>query len=121
MIRRPPRSTRTDTLFPYTTLFRAKHGHGAPQILFDRADIGDRLAVGFVIAMAHVAAEGIGAGLDQLGAIVLVAACGAACGEKPALARALAAAMLGPLGTSHCSVRGCQYVLLSLIAVVFKK
>src|SRR3546814_16549760 len=23
MIRRPPRSTRTDTLFPYTTLFRA--------------------------------------------------------------------------------------------------
>src|SRR3546814_17230575 len=35
MIRRPPRSTRTDTLFPYTTLFRSDHGamsgmdHGA--------------------------------------------------------------------------------------------
>src|SRR3546814_15338003 len=35
MIRRPPRSTRTDTLFPYTTLFRSavparrrKAGHG---------------------------------------------------------------------------------------------
>src|SRR3546814_12042652 len=28
MIRRPPRSTRTDTLFPYTTLFRsARHAH----------------------------------------------------------------------------------------------
>src|SRR3546814_7551124 len=26
MIRRPPRSTRTDTLFPYTTLFRSRHG-----------------------------------------------------------------------------------------------
>src|SRR3546814_17823937 len=26
MIRRPPRSTRTDTLFPYTTLFRSQHG-----------------------------------------------------------------------------------------------
>src|SRR3546814_18873415 len=25
MIRRPPRSTRTDTLFPYTTLFRSEH------------------------------------------------------------------------------------------------
>src|SRR3546814_5965050 len=25
MIRRPPRSTRTDTLFPYTTLFRSRH------------------------------------------------------------------------------------------------
>src|SRR3546814_2093095 len=26
MIRRPPRSTRTDTLFPYTTLFRSRAG-----------------------------------------------------------------------------------------------
>src|SRR3546814_9271605 len=26
--RRPPRSTRTDTLFPYTTLFRSLFGHG---------------------------------------------------------------------------------------------
>src|SRR3546814_2280197 len=34
MTRRPPRSTRTDTLFPYTTLFRSRvaerHGLGAP-------------------------------------------------------------------------------------------
>src|SRR3546814_15827580 len=29
MIRRPPRSTRTDTLFPYTTLFRSKVRPGA--------------------------------------------------------------------------------------------
>src|SRR3546814_12932508 len=28
MIRRPPRSTRTDTLFPYTTLFRSGYGEG---------------------------------------------------------------------------------------------
>src|SRR3546814_6068255 len=28
MIRRPPRSTRTDTLFPYTTLFRSVSGRG---------------------------------------------------------------------------------------------
>src|SRR3546814_17483954 len=27
MIRRPPRTTRTDTLFPYTTLFRSKPGN----------------------------------------------------------------------------------------------
>src|SRR3546814_7459356 len=33
MIRRPPRSTRTDTLFPYTTLFRSKSrcGGSRPQ------------------------------------------------------------------------------------------
>src|SRR3546814_4745129 len=31
MIRRPPRSTRTDTLFPYTTLFRSHHEPGRQQ------------------------------------------------------------------------------------------
>src|SRR3546814_9742208 len=31
MFRRPPRSTRTDTLFPYTTLFRSgRYGVGEP-------------------------------------------------------------------------------------------
>src|SRR3546814_12601150 len=30
MIRRPPRSTRTDTLFPYTTLFRSPGGVETP-------------------------------------------------------------------------------------------
>src|SRR3546814_12612033 len=32
MIRRPPRSTRTDTLFPYTTLFRSRAANGAEPI-----------------------------------------------------------------------------------------
>src|SRR3546814_17515783 len=31
MIRRPPRSTRTDTLFPYTTLFRSRDHHAQGQ------------------------------------------------------------------------------------------
>src|SRR3546814_9357721 len=31
MIRRPPRSTRTDTLFPYTTLFRSWHRRRGPR------------------------------------------------------------------------------------------
>src|SRR3546814_8323992 len=35
MIRRPPRSTRTDTLFPYTTLFRS----GRSVILFNYAGV----------------------------------------------------------------------------------
>src|SRR3546814_9746631 len=30
MLRRPPRSTRTDTLFPYTTLFRSERVARAP-------------------------------------------------------------------------------------------
>src|SRR3546814_8180138 len=32
MIRRPPRSTRTDTLFPYTTLFRSGLALGGGQV-----------------------------------------------------------------------------------------
>src|SRR3546814_16841799 len=40
MIRRPPRSTRTDTLFPYTTLFRSARPRGcdrrAPTALRER-------------------------------------------------------------------------------------
>src|SRR3546814_985590 len=40
MIRRPPRSTRTDTLFPYTTLFRSQCPVGRPR---DRRRVGDRL------------------------------------------------------------------------------
>src|SRR3546814_19592754 len=43
MIRRPPRSTRTDTLFPYTTLFRAGPGRhdrrGLPADRGQRADL----------------------------------------------------------------------------------
>src|SRR3546814_18681560 len=31
MIRRPPRSTRTDTLFPYTTLFRSPEFYRTPE------------------------------------------------------------------------------------------
>src|SRR3546814_7111244 len=44
MIRRPPRSTRTDTLFPYTTLFRSDDGRGrlaAELLVEDRA--GERI------------------------------------------------------------------------------
>src|SRR3546814_1632145 len=38
MIRRPPRSTRTDTLFPYTTLFRSHDRAWAAHFLFDAKD-----------------------------------------------------------------------------------
>src|SRR3546814_1408330 len=39
MIRRPPRSTRTDTLFPYTTLFRSDR---VDRAVFGGAEHGDR-------------------------------------------------------------------------------
>src|SRR3546814_14211322 len=46
MRRRPPRATRTDTLFPYTTLFRSADDQLLTDV--DRVHVvgGDRLAVG---------------------------------------------------------------------------
>src|SRR3546814_10827854 len=40
MIRRPPRSTRTDTLFPYTTLFRSTEKILPEQVVFDAVITG---------------------------------------------------------------------------------
>src|SRR3546814_8581738 len=45
MIRRPPRSTRTDTLFPYTTLFRS-----IDQARVQRAQVGIRQAIAGQVA-----------------------------------------------------------------------
>src|SRR3546814_2938888 len=77
MIRRPPRSTRTDTLFPYTTLFRSPSlverddgsllvsGNMAADTLADRIDITlpeDRdyaSVAGFALAVfRHLPVEG---------------------------------------------------------------
>src|SRR3546814_18279994 len=58
MIRRPPRSTRTDTLFPYTTLFRSIRTRPLSEedreqlaLNHGRADIGepDRVAMGYAL------------------------------------------------------------------------
>src|SRR3546814_6586790 len=58
MIRRPPRSTRTDTLFPYTTLFRSRllgqplgrevglDGRGPPMLII--GDLGGGIVRGLV-------------------------------------------------------------------------
>src|SRR3546814_13635481 len=48
MIRRPPRSTRTDTLFPYPTLFRS--GLTVARFEFKLPDIGEGIAEAEVVA-----------------------------------------------------------------------
>src|SRR3546814_1134884 len=53
MIRRPPRSTRIDTLFPYTTLFRsvreiAEKAVQLVEALVVEADVGDHRDVGAI-------------------------------------------------------------------------
>src|SRR3546814_15944536 len=67
MIRRPPRSTRTDTLFPYTTLFRSRPGaHRAYRVRKTRP-IGRR----------HRSANDLNA-IQRVTAAILVV-CAAAC------------------------------------------
>src|SRR3546814_12924394 len=48
MIRRPPRSTRTDTLFPYTTLFRSQLLTALETIHGVGPEVVDRIAVGML-------------------------------------------------------------------------
>src|SRR3546814_2096265 len=67
MIRRPPRSTRTDTLFPYATLFRSlRHDEGgvAPvhhQVL---ARVPDAVAEGGVVPV-QLAVQNLGVGIQR--------------------------------------------------------
>src|SRR3546814_19210952 len=61
MIRRPPRSTRTDTLFPYTTLFRSTDAI-CPEVIADKAAgtlgciVGPTISIG--MAQHHLAFPG---------------------------------------------------------------
>src|SRR3546814_4741120 len=69
MIRRPPRSTRTDTLFPYTTLFRSVAGRELaraplgrnPHVLPQLAGFAQPIARGLV----QITNLGIGVGEDD--------------------------------------------------------
>src|SRR3546814_14543759 len=62
MIRRPPRSTRTDTLFPYTTLFRSQ-GSEPMKVVDDHVEVTETEAssgvkghnVRYVLAISLIA------------------------------------------------------------------
>src|SRR3546814_7267713 len=62
MIRRPPRSTRTDTLFPYTTLFRSP---GSPDQVDVNVDVKEKptgminLGVGYGSSEKAILSAGI--------------------------------------------------------------
>src|SRR3546814_19683271 len=84
MIRRPPRSTRTDTLFPYTALFRSGSG-----------DVGMR------------AAKLGEAGLDQRRRLVDA---GVPVGEDREVVIGHGRPAVSQIGRASCRERVCQYV-----------
>src|SRR3546814_15809766 len=74
MVRRPPRSTRADTLFPYTTLFRSAYKvtympNGAPSLPtcdYDAMAVIERLGLapkGYILAVGRLVPE---KGFDDL-------------------------------------------------------
>src|SRR3546814_734999 len=86
MIRRPPRSTRTDTLFPYTTLFRSSSEFGKEHVEITLASNERLVLLGVTSAqrdadeVAHpiveVCEERIGFGLEPIVADYLQQAAG---------------------------------------------
>src|SRR3546814_3457637 len=78
MIRRPPRSTRTDTRFPYTTLFRSRRRIGEETGVADGLTLArarspaiptDRFLIGAAIGSGNIALAAERGGADFLLAI----------------------------------------------------
>src|SRR3546814_4668010 len=67
MIRRPPTSTRTVTLFPYTTLFRSLAKKAVEAGLSTKPWVKTSLAPGSKVVMDYYEAAGLTPYLEQLG------------------------------------------------------
>src|SRR3546814_17916484 len=68
MIRRPPRSTRTDTLFPYTTLFRSLRAAGGQADGTD-ADVGTTEGRDRALATARASMGGVDILINSAGGV----------------------------------------------------
>src|SRR3546814_13164317 len=126
MIRRPPRSTRTDTLFPYTTLFRsialascgwvlaallptlavvgwyAAHGYLDELLFANVRSIGMRGSVDWAVTLDRFRSQAMSIGLP-LGGVLAVAAPASLRGQGPGLrARRI------KIGRGSCRGRVCQ-------------
>src|SRR3546814_13702449 len=126
MIRRPPRSTRTDTLFPYTTLFRSDAGtqrgdqgadlrgreHAVEARALDVEDFSAQRQHRLVLAVAALLGRAAGrVTLDdeQLAERrVLFLAVGELAGQAGDVECALAPGQ--EIGRASCRERVCEYV-----------
>src|SRR3546814_18211211 len=114
MIRRPPRSTRTDTLFPYTTLFRSPWfaravsiGHGrklSDQIDPDAIESSINYITGASILVSRAFLKATGPMREDYFLY---------CDEVDWCLRARAN---GQIGRASWRDRGCQYVSISVAA-----
>src|SRR3546814_20579827 len=114
MIRRPPRSTRTDTLFPYTTLFRSALGLGFYLMLYG-APAAPPIALAPTAAPPSTTKPMAVATVEPAAVAEPVAPAPVA--ETPAAETAAAPALPEPTfgilpiapGRASCRARVCQY------------
>src|SRR3546814_15762986 len=122
MIRRPPRSTRTDTLFPYTTLFRSAGGCSTgsvpPPSLTDTHCLAQLPTELVGLRPDPETKEGGARILRPDAALTAVPVEGAALSDKPCpnkpvqviIVAVLLMWMRGQIGRASCRERVCQYV-----------
>src|SRR3546814_19363404 len=116
MIRRPPRSTRTDTLFPYTTLFRSRPAGSAHpcETGWSRASSACAAGIGSIERASYTERRR-----------------NAGCCRRPAPCRRDRDTCRKPagsgnrsspeLGSASARVRACQYGVIAVGAVALKK
>src|SRR3546814_14157926 len=109
MIRRPPRSTRTDTLFPYTTLFRSHARAAAPDRAAGRLHRRGNRGLGEQRQPQRAMPLRLGA---QVQALPRGALTPGRLQESPLTCT--------EIGRASCRERVCQYVLVSVVAGAFK-
>src|SRR3546814_20055556 len=107
MIRRPPRSTRTDTLVPYTTLFRSRRA--GPR---DDARLSGNRVAAALSAQLDIRSYFFFS-VRVFGPSGFAGAAG--------IAAAVATAATAEIGRASCRERVCQYVSISVVAVSLKK
>src|SRR3546814_17950492 len=118
MIRRPPRSTRTDTLFPYTTLFRSPRRRQEGQALMSKEKAPRRVADNEALAVGTqirgsaqklnlVATLIRGRKVEDALNILAFSKTAMAVDVRKVLASAIANA---EIGRASCRERGCQSV-----------
>src|SRR3546814_14325537 len=100
MIRRPPRSTRTDTLFPYTTLVRSGVGGAGGNAIANMIN-SDVQGVDFIVANTDAQALNASAA-DQRIQLGLKITQGLGAGSRPEIGK--------EIGRASCRERVCQYV-----------
>src|SRR3546814_13327280 len=128
MVRRPPRSTRTDTLFPYTTLFRSAYAASRPYISARVRTLGNRrpdinqlfnvplIAGAALLSFAH-GANDVANAVGPLAAIVATFQQQSAIAEEVATPLWVMAVGALEIGRASCRERVGQYVEILWVGV----